>query len=602
MTLSHLGRAVANVIVALSGLALVSGCAGIPTSGLVRSSDLPVVEAGQVYVKADGPSVEASALDIAQGFVKAQAAGVYDDYRVAREFLTPAAAAAWDPSERTSVYLGEPTMAVSDGQVEGESPGGSSAVPSLNPKAGSVADGTAVVISGTVGLAATLDASGVFTEVAADAARDLTFTVVAVNGQWRINELDNGTLLSLPNFTSTYRSVSLAFLSPDLRYVVPDQRWYPLRNLATYAVEGLLAGPASWLQDSVTTAVPQGTTLQISGSVPIGPDGQATVDLSTPALSADTGQRALLQAQLESTLLQVPQVRGVTVQSGGADMGVTTAAQLLDDPVSSDPPTLVKGTALGTMDGSDFVATEGFAALAGNSVTALAVEPADGVHGGRFAVVREGSRSLVTVGVTGEGATPSSQLWEGHGVAAPSIDRYGWVWSASGSRIVVVDDAGATVTVSVPWLTGRTVLAVRVAHDGARIAIVSQDASSGRAALHVDIAGIVRDDLGAPTQVTTPIPVGAPLTEASEVVWVDASSIAVLGRSAASAAVVVHLVPLADLTATQPSADRISAVAAGWGVRSLVILSADGALFSRSGTGASWQPVTSGISAVAYPG
>lgn len=582
------------------GLALIAGCANIPTSGVVRSGSLPVTEAGQVYVQADGPSPQASALDIAQGFVKAQAAGVYDDYRVAKEFLTSTAAAAWKPEERTSVYLGEPALAATpDG-----TPSSTTASPSVhtaNPNAGSPRNGATVVVSGHIDLAASLDSSGVYTEASPDASRDLTFTVQAVNGQWRISEVDNGTLVSLPNFTSTYRSVDLAFLSPDHRYIVPDQRWYPLRNLATYAVDGLLAGPASWLQDSVTTAIPAGTTLKISGAVTVASDGHALVDLSAAGLSADTTGRSLMQAQFEATLMQIPQVRGVDVWSGGSELGVS-AADVVDYSAPADRPYLVAGRQIGTLDGSRFIADTGFAPFKDLSVTALAIEPSDGLYKGRLAVLRDGTNSLVKVGVTGGSQASAKEILRGENLAAPSIDRFGWVWTASGSSLMAVDALGRKVTVAAPWLTGRTIVAVRVSHDGARIAVVSQDESSSQVISHTDVAGIVRDNGGAPTQVMTPVPVGAPLTEATAVVWLDESTLAVLGRSAAAATLTVHMVPLANQTASQPSADHTTSLAAGWGVQSLYILSTEGALSARSTTGASWQYEAAGVSAVAYPG
>ena len=61
--------------------------------------------------------------------------------------------------------------------------------------------------------------------------------------------------------TRTFQAAPLYFLSPDEKFLVPDTRWLPNKNLQTAVVQELLAGPSTWLRDAVTTAIPEGVQL-----------------------------------------------------------------------------------------------------------------------------------------------------------------------------------------------------------------------------------------------------------------------------------------------------------------------------------------------------
>ncbi|GAA2516019.1 LpqB family beta-propeller domain-containing protein [Rarobacter incanus] len=579
-------RTLCGLLAVLAALAL-AGCASIPTSGSVMSASLPATGNETVYIEADGPTQDASPLDIARGFIRAQAVGVYDDYRVAKEFLTSARAQSWDPGTETIVYTGEPAFSAL----------GPDGTPADTTASGAAAE--YVDVSGPIALAARVDSTGQFAEESADAEQVVSMRMVREDGQWRISTSPEGTLISMPNFTSTHRRVALQFLSPDRTYLVPDVRWYPVKNLAGYVAEGLLAGPAQWLQDAVATAIPPKTALNVAGSVQIDADGQVAIDLDQTILALDATARAEMMAQFAETLYQVPQVRSVRIMSGATDLTVSPAT-LMRDPTAGVSVSLVKDGRLGSIRDGGFHADDAFGAITVGKVTGLAVEAADGVQRGRTAIVRVGAGALYQIRAAGvaAGATP---LLKAKTVSNPSIDRHGWVWTAANGKIVAISQAG-TVRPAARWLEGRSVLAVRVSRDGARVAIVSRSAQDSAEASRVDIAAVVRDDGGAPSQLVQGIVAGGGIAGAEDVTWIGEATVAVLSDGAASSDATVFEAPLGDANQAQPAVGQAKALAGDWDIRSLYVLRTDGVLMSRSATGASWRQAATGIAAVAYPG
>ena len=235
--------------------------------------------------------------------------------------------------------------------------------------------------------------------------------------------------------------------------------------------------------------------------------------------------------------------------------------------------------------------------LAGTTATALA-QGSDA----RPLVVRDGTGSLVRLATKN---LPEVPLLTGEDLLAPSIDRFGGVWSGpraqSGALQVVRADlaeAGEPVTVAAPWLAGRTVQSIRVAHDGARIAVISSDGTGTR----VEVAGIVRDEKDVPTGLSEPFRVGAPITSASQVVWADETTLAVLGTDDTEAAPTVHLVLVGGETTRLSPVAGATAISAGDGDRTVQVLTQDGTLFGRSRSGAVWEKRIENVALPTFPG
>lgn len=552
-------------------LLVLAGCVGIPTSGPVGVGVEGVNEQGAVEPLGDPPPQDGAPEDIVRGFLGASAAGFSrdtatsesgDDFRNAREYLSGEARRSWSPRERVVVYstASSPDIKVGDSQVEV-----------------------------TVRVAARIDADGRYAQAGPDARESVVFDLVEDGeGQWRISGLEDGVVLSEPNFEAIYRSVPLYFLSQDGTFLVPETRWFPLRNLATSIVRAMLAGPSDWLRDAVRSAIPEDAMLQ-PDAVSVDDDGVATVSLAAGGLPTEPDARALMQAQLEASL-RLARVRAVEVSAGGVPLGAD-AAELERGQDWGGSVEAIQADTLVQLDQGEFAPVEDVASLEGLD----ARDPArDG--SGSLRVMLSGPDTLVTVPTS---RSASTTLLTTPGLVAPSVDRLGWVWTASssvGGALLAVDSSGAEVTVAGEWLAGRTVRSVRVARDASRVAVVT----TGTDGVHVDVASIVRDHSGAPQVLGGSWRTGVTLLDATRVVWVDESTLGVLGRSGTSTTAVYHLVPLSGpVRARPPIVDSVD-IAGGKGEGALYIVTSGGDLFARSGS--SWEPVDAGVRDPSFAG
>lgn len=542
-----------------------AACDGIPTAGPVGTGDGAVSEPGPVVLLAYGPPTDANPEEIVRGFLQAEAAGNTDNFAVAREYLTGSAQSSWDPHQQVVVYSSKGTPQIST-PTESE-------------------------VSLTYPWEATVDANGQYSEAAPGASWEGTFDLQKdSHGQWRISGLPDGVLVSEPNFVSVYRSTPIYFLSKDHTFLVPEIRWFPVRNAATAAVNALLTGPSQLLRDAVDTAFPDGVTQTVNG-VTVDNDGTALVDVSGPVLSADASQRRLMRAQLDQTLLRLPGVRSIQLSVAGVPMQSVPEADLTVDPTPGTLPIAIQGDQLVSLNGTQTEPVKGVGSLAG--LDARGVAQSDD---GKLIALLSGSNRLVLAPTAEKGAVT---LLTGIRLLAPSVDRFGWIWTGSatvGSPVLAVLADGTPATVTADWLEDRTVESIRVSHDGARIAVVS----TGQNGVAVDLAAIVRDGSGRPVRLDAPLRVGAALVSASSVVWVDEQTLAVLGRVTGSTSSTVGIVPIGGPTRMLPVLDGVSSLSAGKGERSIYARTADGSVFSLQGL--SWRKVVDGISVPVYPG
>jgi len=553
----------AVALVAVMGA--LAACDGIPTSGPVGTGDGAVSEPGPVVLLAYGPPADANPEEIVRGFLQAGAAGNTDNFAVAREYLTGSAQSSWDPHQQVVVYSSKGTPQITT-PTESE-------------------------VSLAYPWEATVDANGQYSEAAPGAEWEGTFDLQKdTHGQWRISGLPDGVLVSEPNFNSVYRSTPIYFLSKDHTFLVPEIRWFPVRNVVTAAVNALLAGPSQLLRDAVDTAFPDGVTQTVNG-VTVDNNGTALVDVSGPVLSADAEQRRLMRTQLDQTLMRLPGVRAIELSVAGVPMQSVTEADLVVDPTPGAPPIAIQGDQLVTLSGTQTAPVKDAGSLAGLDVQSLAQS-----DDGKLIAMLAGSNRLVLAPTAEKGAVT---LLTGIRLLAPSVDRFGWIWTGSatvGSPVLAVEADGTPATVTADWLADRTIESIRVSHDGARIAVVS----AGQDGVAVDLAAIVRDGSGRPVKLDPPLRIGASLISASSVVWVDEQTVAVLGRITGSTASTVAILPIGGRTRMLPVLDGVSALGAGKGERSIYAGTPNGSVYSLQGL--SWRKVVDGISTPEYPG
>ncbi|WP_416443768.1 GerMN domain-containing protein [Leucobacter sp. HNU] len=269
-----IGR-VFGVAVIAAGALLLAACNAIPQSGPVNVGLSDLTKGDQlVSYSPPGPAKGASQKDVVIGFVNA-AASSQDDYRVAREFLTPEYSSQWDPSTGAFVYEGARPYRSEDGDIGVLSLPGS----------------------------ATVDERGVLTPARPGATSDVRFELTKVDGQWRISSAPAGVILERGVFRSVWAPHDVAFLSPDDR-LITETRWFlngP--GMATQVVKALLDGPAEEMRGAMRTAFPEGTGL-VANSVTV-LDGTAKIDLTGQAASADHSTRQLVFRQLAASLQSV---------------------------------------------------------------------------------------------------------------------------------------------------------------------------------------------------------------------------------------------------------------------------------------------------------
>ncbi|WP_069387481.1 LpqB family beta-propeller domain-containing protein [Cellulosimicrobium cellulans] len=567
-------RSVRGRLAALAAAVVVgplAACASIPTSGPVMEGEAVVSQPGPVFVRADAPREDAPPDQIVRGFLAAQAQGASSSFDVATQYLTPATATTWSPLAQVAVLEAEPELEVDDSAV----------------------DQGAVTVRATAEVVGVVDERGVYTEQVPGTTTELVYGLVrGADGQWRIETTDDGLAISATNFDLTYRSTNLYFPTVDRRYLVPDQRWFPKRNWQTLAVRETLAGPAPWLAGSVTTVAPEGTALSIdsvtveSGVLPI------EVRLTEPVAETSPEDRGLLVAQLEASLGD-PSPRDVDISVNGATLapGVPSSARAA---ATANDPVVLAGDQVLSLVGRATEPVESVAPLTELQPTALAFT---GASADATYVVRDGSDRLVTA-PTAE--TEPATLLTGEDLLAPSVDRFGLVWSGpqvQDGTLQVTDVEGTVTEVAAPWLDDRTVMSLRVAPDGARIAVVSATATG----VHVHVAGIVRGEDDRPTELSDPVRVGQPLVAATQVVWVDRALLGVLGRSEGDSDPVVHLVPVGGPTRkASPLEDAVS-LAAGTGIGTMLVGTSDGSLYS-AGSSSLWTRVATEVRLPTYPG
>ncbi|MEK8228087.1 hypothetical protein NKG05_21370 [Oerskovia sp. M15] len=116
-----------------------------------------------------------------------------------------------------------------------------------------------VSVTGRASIVGALDKRGVFTEDVPGGTSEVAFGLVKqADGQWRIETVEDGLLLSQSSFLAAFRPTRLYFPSVDREVLVPDDRWFPNRTWQTSAVKETLTGPAEWLRGSTAAVVPEG--------------------------------------------------------------------------------------------------------------------------------------------------------------------------------------------------------------------------------------------------------------------------------------------------------------------------------------------------------
>lgn len=534
---------------AIVALALLAGCAGIPSGGgVIEGRSLTETDSGDFDFFPLGPVPGASQEEILRGFVAAFT-GSAGDYAKAREFLSADFADQWSPRADVTVR----------GSVERYSQVAPDAIEYL------------------VNADATVDPSGSYQRNDVTEQRTLRYQFVKQDGEWRIDIAPDGIVLSDGLFRSLFDQQVLYFLDPTNDHLVPDVRYFLGGTAALRIVSSLLQGPPAWLQGAVRTAFPDGT--QLSTPTIEARSGTATIDLTADALAAGPADRQLMQVQLDASLLGgVTTIRRVAITVSGAPFIAQDSDTTLDaEPTVDSRPIVFADGSFGYL-GATSVATFGqvsprVADLAPVAATATgALDPVVVLGSGGVSVVREGGDGVVLL-------DPRQSL------IAPTIDEYDFVWSATGSpgTISIFGPDGSPSTLSTGFPSDSTLRSMDVSRDGARVAFYLDTVSGPRLVVQAIVRDANRDQV--PVSLSAPVvdALGAEGSTAIDATWADAISVATL-----SAVDDVTTVTLFEVGGKKSDLGRPGAavsIVGGNGPSDLRVLSSRGMIIKRSGSG-----------------
>ena len=437
-------------------MAVLSGCAGMPTGGPVHlGRALPAAGGlGDLDVRVLPPSWHPGLgpQEVVNGYLRALV-NDDDDYAIARSYLDRSASGRWRPSAGVTTY-DEGSLKISD-------------------------TGTAAAVRDVIQLSAPrighIDNRGDYspspgTLVAA-------FTVARSAGSWRLEKVPDGVLLSASDAQRSFRAADVYYLNKTGKTLVPEQVLLQnsQRGVATALVADLLNGPGSWLAPAAHTAIPARTTLV--GNVPVHDNGVADVNLSGSIRQASAAELVAFSAQLVWTLRQVSDVTAVRLLADGAPLSVPGAP--LRQPMTSwgrfDPAAPPSSHDVLYVSGGHLAATGGDAAALARSDPGHVLTVARSRDGETLAVVQRvpgGSRLLT--GRYGQALKPRLTAAT---LTRPTFDADGDVIAvaagAAGRRVVAVTPSGTVHrVVADAAVTGQSVSALQISRDGARVAAV----------------------------------------------------------------------------------------------------------------------------------
>jgi len=571
--------------------AVLSACGGLATDSQVQQgSQVGEAAVQPVRVQPDGPETGAKPDQIVRGFLRAGAgAGFDDDHAIARSFFAPNVKDQWLPDSGVEVYSDESALKVEI----------------LTP----------TTVRVTVPIVAEVDDVGRYRQTPPGTSAQATFGMRKLQVGWRISvpQKGFGLWLSARDLDRIYRPFNIAYVSKSARTIIGDPRWFPITTgLATTLARAQLAPPPAYLSGAVQTGVPTGTVLAVD-AVPI-QSGRALVDLSAAALAADPDQRRAMWAQFVTTLMQVPSVTQISLTVEGARLNLpgtpdgvsvlTTLGYPIDASVSAMAAFLRQDSQLSRVSPDrPQVQDQPRKALLPSTSSTLPKIPQGWVS---LAMSWSGQE---IAGIGGDhadlGRWQGNRMFQlarfGSSLTKPSYDSLNGLWvagqSGGASKVWVIDTSLSPVKdakpreISVPWLAKRTVVALRVASDNQRLALITSDLAGGD--VQVVVAGIVRSASGVAVSLAPePLRVGWTIIAATDLAWADDSTLAVLGRVDPKAAIAPQLVEIGGkVTALSPIAGPRLVTSTG-GVREVVVITDRGKVLARAGNG--WQQLQNG--------
>jgi hypothetical protein len=478
-------------------IASVTACSGIPTASAPQ-----VIRTVQRGPASNPPAPAITPLpgegpnDIVQDFVHA---GVLADggHSTSRQFLTNTAARKWQ--DNPTVILDETT--VGEPAITGDT-------------------ATVPVTGRRVGM---LDAAGIFSPtlkgMGTGDEETFNYVLTRASGQWRIDQLQPGILISQAAFKSAFRPERLYFFDAAERVLVPDLRYSSLEGqaLGQWLLDQLLTGPRPELAQSVLNEVPDQVgkpSVQIGDPITVEMPGTAQLDAAG---------RNGLAAQLAFTLSQV--------QFAGSQLMLTDSGKTVRVPASQSTefseatfdavsPDSAPSSAVsyfvrdGALYGSDAKPLPGLLGLPARNFVSAAVRSAPS------------SGAVEVAAVTGTGQLVIGDERKLSPVALPGavLSRPEWnpyrddVWVGARGGIYRISGSKPAQLISVTSEVGSPppgqIVALRFSPDGVRIAVALRGPDSQTTAW---VGSVVTS--GADVRIDSLVPITPPALSVTDVGW-----------------------------------------------------------------------------------
>jgi hypothetical protein len=530
-------------IAATAVAGVVAGCATVPSGGPPQQVKTGGTEI-QAYLESlppPGPSAYSQPREVVLGFLHASASYAFDP-DAARQFLLPGLRASWHPGPVTVVssVTVKPATQQDHSQLDASSAAGPSEVVRLTGQR-----------------LATLSKTGQYQYQRRTSTYG--FTLQKVNGVWLISQPPPGLLLLQADFERVYQPRNLFFFAqppaPANGELVPDAVYAPLQNsvsalntnLARELVTGLLNDDHGWLSGATRTFFPPRTKLigvRFSGQTAIVTLGGAAVRAS-PIEKQDMIEQ--LYATLSSTAYSTPLAHAVQMKINGSATTISslpngTLSEVTRGPVvyQSGVYTLAEGLgrspSLGPWESGSAV----ISAIAADPAVAAATQlppMAVAVADGRGCAVY--LRTMQNEELTGPyhrfplsttGGNCTSLSWDGNGNVWAAAGRKLWVLVLNAAQQWRALPIALPANLTSSGQPAPQVLAVQVAPDAVRAALLIRSGASNRLVL----AAVAEDqDANQTPQVSlgSAVPAGTGLKDPIAMSWFSPYDLMVLDSS-----------------------------------------------------------------------
>jgi hypothetical protein len=485
--------------------ALVTACSGVPSSSspeVVRNS---VGGPTQAPIDTVSPQPGAEPRAIVQDFLLANLSTADDKHAAAKQFLTPEARTKWSDNAVTVVdsfqQIGLP-------------------------------DPSTHAVTLTANKIGTISAQGIYAPAEPAEGTTFTFGLSQLNGQWRIDQLQPGVVITQADLGSVYKMYPLYFFDLSAQRLVADPRYSPLSGqaLVSWLLTQLFAGPRPELQTAVLALPGQLNTR--SASVAIGT--AATVDLpGIGQLDNDSKQR--VAAQLATT---IGAAGGLPIKITESQRPISIAG--LDSPFTSDDFAVYAGAGFSaapfyvsddgrvmTQDGTPLNGPLGKRGY-GLTGVGLAQDPAGSTNYLAAGIAGPAKASRLLLGTAAKGLRDS-------GLAPGPMAGPSWapgqseVWVGSGAAIwrASIGSAVVRVPVNAPSAHPGTIRALKFSRDGVRIAIVMTNLD-GTAQAYV---GTVERS-GKNARVDNLVAISPSTVNVNDIAWNDDTTLYAVGTAA----------------------------------------------------------------------